>query len=78
MSWRPEKGGQWIQQTGGGVNRQVSPGLILTHMRNSGSTDSLVMGLAVNAIVATGAKPKNNLIFLATSGRVENAMNPGK
>lgn len=47
-------------------------------MRTSGSTDSLVMGLDVNAIVATGAKPKNSLIFLATSGRVENAMNAVK
>lgn len=36
------------------------------------------MGLVVNATVATGAKPKNNLILLASSGSVENAMNAGK
>lgn len=56
----------------------VEEGSGLTHMRTSGSIDSLVMGLDVNAIVATGAKPKNSLIFLATSGRVENAMNAVK
>lgn len=52
--------------------------LALTQNRNSGRTDILVMGLAVNATVATGAKPKNNLILLASSGSVENAMNAGK
>lgn len=36
------------------------------------------MGLEANATVATGAKPRNNLILLASSGRVENAMNAGK
>lgn len=40
--------------------------------------DSLAMGLEANATVATGAKPRNNLILLASSGSVENAMNAGK
>lgn len=40
--------------------------------------DSFAMGLEANLTVATGAKPRNNLILLARSGRVENAMNAGK
>lgn len=56
----------------------ASLALALTQMRNSGRTDSLVMGLPVNATVATGAKPKNSLILPASSGSVENAMNAGK
>lgn len=36
------------------------------------------MGLGANATVATGAKPRNNLILLASSGSVENAMKAGK
>lgn len=51
---------------------------VLTQMRKLGRTDSLAMGLLAKATVATGAKPKNNLILLASSGRVENAMNAGK
>lgn len=47
-------------------------------MTNSGRTASLVMGLPVKATVATGAKPKNSLILLASSGSIENAMNAGK
>jgi len=47
-------------------------------MRKSGRTDSWVIGLLVNATVATGAKPKNIRILLASSGSVENAMNAGK
>lgn len=47
-------------------------------MRASGRMDSLVIGLSVNATVATGAKPKKSLILLASSGSAENAMNAGK
>lgn len=47
-------------------------------MRNSGNTDSLVMGLLLKVMVATGAKARNRRIFLASSGRLENAMNAGK
>lgn len=47
-------------------------------MRKSGSTESFVMALAVKLTVATGAKPTNNLILLASSGSEENAMNAGK
>ena len=52
-------------------------GRSLTHMRNSGKTDSLVMGLLLKAMVATGAKATNKRILLATSGRLEKAMNAG-
>lgn len=47
-------------------------------MRNSGITDNLVMGLLVNPTVATGARAKNILILLASSGIVEKAMNAKK
>lgn len=43
-------------------------------MRNSGIKDNLVMGLFVSATVATGARAKNILILLASSGIVEKAM----
>lgn len=42
-------------------------------MRKSGKMESLLMGLAVKATVATGARPKNILILLASSGMEENA-----
>lgn len=51
---------------------------LLTQMRNSGITDNLVMGLLVNPTVATGARAKNILILLASSGIVEKAMNAEK
>lgn len=60
------------------VSNIKSLALALTQMKPSCTTDSLVMGLEENATVATGAKAKNNLILLASSGSMENAMNAGK
>ncbi len=47
-------------------------------MRHSGISDNLLMGLLVNPTVATGARAKNILILLASSGIVEKAMNAKK
>lgn len=56
----------------------LGAGPVLTQMKDSGNTDSLVMGLLLKAMVATGARARNSRIFLASSGSLENAMNAGK
>ena len=56
---------------------RVSVGQVFSHIRKSGRNDSLVMGLLAKATVATGARPTNSLILLASSGMLENARKAG-
>lgn len=73
------RAGQCSQQSGQrNVPQQPGSRTVLTQMKNSGNTDSLVMGLLLKAMVATGARARNSRIFLASSGSLENAMNAGK
>lgn len=45
-------------------------------MRRSGKFANLTIGLVQNSSEATGARAKNILIFLASSGIRENAIKP--
>lgn len=47
-----------------------------TFKRNSGNFPNLVSGLVENSTEATGARAKNILTFLASSGICENAIKP--
>ena len=47
-----------------------------TLIRRSGNCPNLTRGLVANLAEATGARAKNTLIFLASSGIRENAMKP--
>lgn len=52
--------------------------LTLTQISDSLRTLSLLIGLSVKATVATGARAKNILILLASSGIVEKAIKATK
>lgn len=57
------------------TNKQMAA---LTQIRKSGIMDNLTIGLCAYFTVATGARAKNILILLASSGMVENAMKARK